>query len=257
MIYLVIASIALLASALTFFSGFGLGTLLLPAFALFFPVEQAVAMTALVHFANGLFKLGLVGRQADRRLVLRFGLPGIVAAFAGAWTLSRLAHLPPWFGYELAGRTFAVTPVKAAVGLLLIGFTLWEVLPATRERTFSARWLPAGGALSGFFGGLSGNQGALRAAFLIKAGLGKEAYIGTGAWIACLIDVTRLGTYSRQLYAVRHEIDFALIAAGVVAAFVGAWWGNRALRKVTLAALQRLVAALVLATGFALAAGLI
>ena len=34
MSYLVICSVALLASGLTFFSGFGLGTLLLPAFAL-------------------------------------------------------------------------------------------------------------------------------------------------------------------------------------------------------------------------------
>jgi uncharacterized membrane protein YfcA len=39
MSYLVVCAVALLASALTFFSGFGLGTLLLPAFALFFPIE--------------------------------------------------------------------------------------------------------------------------------------------------------------------------------------------------------------------------
>ena len=62
MSYLVICAVALLASGLTFFSGFGLGTLLLPAFALFFPIEQAVAMTAVVHFLNGLFKLGLAAR---------------------------------------------------------------------------------------------------------------------------------------------------------------------------------------------------
>src|SRR5690606_23584171 len=36
MSYLVICTVALLASTLTFFSGFGLGKLLLPAFALFF-----------------------------------------------------------------------------------------------------------------------------------------------------------------------------------------------------------------------------
>jgi hypothetical protein len=44
--YVVVCAVALLASGLTFFSGFGLGTLLLPAFALFFAVEQAVALTA-------------------------------------------------------------------------------------------------------------------------------------------------------------------------------------------------------------------
>lgn len=45
---------------------------------------------------------------------------------------------------------------------------------------FPPHWLPLGGLLSGFFGGLSGNQGALRSAFLLKAGLSKEAFIATG-----------------------------------------------------------------------------
>ena len=42
-------------SLLTLFSGFGLGTLLMPVFALFFPVEVAVASTAVVHAANNLW----------------------------------------------------------------------------------------------------------------------------------------------------------------------------------------------------------
>jgi hypothetical protein len=255
MIYFVICAVALVASALTFFSGFGLGTLLLPAFAFFFPVEQAIAMTAVVHFANGLFKVLLVGRRADWQLVRRFGLPAIVAAFVGAWTLGLLTDLPPWVEYEFFGRTFAITPVKVAIGVLLIAFTLWEAAPQTREKTFSVKWLPLGGALSGFFGGLSGNQGALRSAFLVKAGSGKEVFIGTGAVIACAIDLTRLGTYSTRMWSVRHEIDYGLLAVGVFAAFVGAWWGNRALRKVTMDAVQRLVTVTVLLVGIGLMAG--
>ena len=53
---LVVSLTALLASGLTLYSGFGLGTLLMPAFALFVPVELAVAATALVHGANSLLK---------------------------------------------------------------------------------------------------------------------------------------------------------------------------------------------------------
>ena len=52
-------------SLLTLFSGFGLGTLLMPVFALFFPVEVAVASTAVVHAANNLFKVGLLARGAS------------------------------------------------------------------------------------------------------------------------------------------------------------------------------------------------
>jgi len=41
--WIIIGLTACLASALTLYSGFGLGTLLLPAFAFFFPPELAVA----------------------------------------------------------------------------------------------------------------------------------------------------------------------------------------------------------------------
>lgn len=47
---------AFIASALTFFSGFGPGTILMPAFTLLFPVEIAIAATAVVHFLNNFFK---------------------------------------------------------------------------------------------------------------------------------------------------------------------------------------------------------
>ncbi len=62
---LVVCIAALSASALTLFSGFGLGTLLMPVIAIFFPLELAIAMTAIVHLANNLFKISLVGRKAD------------------------------------------------------------------------------------------------------------------------------------------------------------------------------------------------
>src|SRR5215510_3086206 len=108
MTYLVVCSVAFVASGLAFFSGFGLGTLLLPCFALFFPIEHAVALTAVVHFLNGLFKLALVGRHANRRIVIRFGVPAIVAAFAGAWLLIQLSDLPPLATYTLFGRELHV-----------------------------------------------------------------------------------------------------------------------------------------------------
>lgn len=81
---LIICIASLLASALTLFSGFGLGTLLMPVVALFFPLELAIAMTAMVHLANNLFKIGLLGRKAEGSVLLKFGLPAIAAAFVGA-----------------------------------------------------------------------------------------------------------------------------------------------------------------------------
>jgi uncharacterized membrane protein YfcA len=253
---ILICIVAFLASGLTFFSGFGLGTLLLPAFALFFPIEHAVALTGVVHFLNGLFKLGLVGRSADKAVVLRFGLPALAASFVGALVLAQLAGVPPLASYVLGGRIFVVTPAKLAIGGLLLVFAGLELSERFRKLAFPPRYLPLGGVLSGFFGGLAGMQGALRSAFLVRAGLDKDAFIATGVAIAVLIDVSRLGVYSTQFLREARDLDYVLLGGAVLSAFAGAWLGNRFLKKLTMAHVQRIVAALLFAVGLALVLGL-
>jgi uncharacterized membrane protein YfcA len=257
MSYLIICTVAFLASALTFFSGFGLGTLLLPAFAVFFAIESAVALTAVVHFLNGLFKLLLLWRHVDRAIVIRFGVLAFVGALAGAWSLLWLADARPLVTYSLWGRIVEVAPAKLVVGLLLLVFACAEMMPSFRQVTFPARYLPLGGLLSGFFGGLAGMQGALRSAFLIKAGLTKEAYVATGAAIAFLIDVSRLSVYAQLILQHRAELDYPVLAAAVIAALAGALLGNRYLPSVTLTGIRGIVAALLFAVALGLISGIL
>src|SRR4051812_14817285 len=91
MVYLLIAVTSLIASFLTFFSGFGLGTILLPVFAIYYPLPIAIALTACVHLLNNIFKLGLVYKSINWSIVLRFGIPSLLAAFAGAYGLSKIS----------------------------------------------------------------------------------------------------------------------------------------------------------------------
>jgi len=257
MSYLIVCSVALLASALTFFSGFGLGTLLLPAFALFFPVGQAVALTAVVHFLNGLFKLTLTARHGDRRVVLLFGLPACAMALVGAWLLTWLADTRPLLTYVAAGHAFDVTPVKLVIGFLLLAFALLDLVPRFRSLAFGARYLPLGGLLSGFLGGLAGMQGALRSAFLARAGLTKEGFIGTGVVIACLIDFSRLAIYSTTGEHDSVSGHVPLLGCAVAAAFLGAIVGNRTLKKITLPGVQRIVAVMLMGVSVGLMAGVL
>ncbi|MEY2655882.1 MAG: hypothetical protein RLZZ524_2910 [Pseudomonadota bacterium] len=258
---LVVCVTALIASALTLFSGFGLGTILTPAFALFFPVATAVAMTAVVHLANNLFKIGLVGRDADWAVVRRFGLPAALAAMVGAMLLSTVSALPPWHSYELMGRLHEITPVKATIGVVIIAFALLELSSAFARLAFAPRWLAVGGLTSGFFGGLSGNQGALRSAFLVKAGLSKESYVGTNAVCAVVVDTLRLAVYGvagHASWASQMDKHTALaVGAATLSAFVGAYVGKHLLRKVTLRFVELTVAVLMVLIGSALATGLI
>jgi len=220
----------------------------------------AVAATAVVHGANNLFKLLLVGRHADRRLVLRFGLPAILAAFLGAALLGLLAGLGEVGRYEIAGRTAVVTPVKLVLGVLMLFFALFELLPSLRAIRFGDRHLLAGGLLSGFFGGISGHQGALRSAFLTKVGLSTEAFVGTNAVIGFLVDAARLAIYAAAFALAGRANplgagEWPLVATGAVAAFAGVVLGSRFLHKVPMTAVRWLTGVLLLGIAVALGAG--
>lgn len=255
--YVVVSVVALLASGLTLFSGFGLGTLLLPAFLLFFPGEFAVGMTAIVHFLNNIFKLVLLGRHANLQVVIRFGIPAMLAAFAGAALLFFVIDLEPLASYSLNGRTFLITPIKLIMAVLIVAFAVFEIIPVTRNLEFDRKFLPLGGLLSGFFGGLSGHQGALRSAFLVHSGLSKESFIATGVVIACFIDVTRLSVYAEHLSVVGLRENVSLLVAAVLSAFAGVFIGSKLLAKVTMKSLQVVVMIMLFVIALLLGLGLV
>jgi uncharacterized protein len=254
---LTICLAAFSASALTLFSGFGLGTLLLPVMAVFFPIDLAIALTAVVHALNNFFKCWLVGRHADRAVVLKFGLPAILAALLGARVLLYLSDLPPLLGYHLWGREVQVMPVKLVVAVLIAVFALFELTPRRAPLGLTPRYLPLGGVVSGFFGGLSGHQGALRSAFLIRAGLTKESFIATGVVISLMVDIPRIVMYGITMPGLGLEDNLMLLAAAILSAFAGAWLGSRWLARMTLRLVQVLVTLMLLAIAAALGSGLI
>ncbi len=253
----VISLVALLASVLTFFSGFGLGTILMPVFALFFPLDIAIALTGLVHFANNLFKIVLVGRHAQKLVLFRFGVPAIAASFAGAWLLLQISGMPVLAEYSLAGKTFTMTPIKLIIGSLLLVFSILELTPGFKKIHFGKDKLIYGGLLSGFFGGLTGIQGAIRSAFLIKTGLTKEAYIATGVVIACFIDMTRLSVYASRYSNSGLSDNMTLIVAATLSAMLGAVAGNFLLKKITLSFIQIVVAVMLILISLAMISGMV
>lgn len=243
------------ASMLTFFSGFGLGTILAPVFMFFFEPIVAIAMTAVVHFLNNLFKLTLLFKSIDFKIALRFGLPAMIGSLVGSLLLFKLGAIV-LLKYNLGGAELQLELLKIIISALLIFFAVLEIIPFL---TFSVtiKHLPIGGLLSGFFGGLTGHQGALRSIFMIKLGLKKEVYIATGVFIACMIDVTRLGVYGEKLSGFNWEENYPYILSATLAAFAGAFIGNKLLKKVTLQSLQIMVAIMIIIFSFALALGII
>jgi uncharacterized membrane protein YfcA len=239
MSFIIIPLTALIASILTFFSGFGLGTILLPVFTIYYPAPIAVGLTAIVHFLNNAFKIGLVYKHINWKVVLKFGIPSLIAALLGALILERLSestlHL---YSYQLNNHTFQITLFNVLIGTLIIFFSLFEIIPYFKNLSFNESKLTVGGLLSGFFGGLSGHQGALRSAFLVRLNLSKETFVSTGTAIACIVDVGRMSIYAMTFNFTHVQNNSTVILMAVAAAFSGALIGNKLLKKTTLGFLK-------------------
>jgi uncharacterized membrane protein YfcA len=236
--------------------------LLLPAFSIFFPVEIAVAATAVVHLANNVFKFFLVGKMANVAITLKFAIPAAITAAIGAWVLTKMGFLSPLITYELFGHFFAIEPIKLIIGILIAAFSLFEFFPLQKRFSFPGKYIFLGGVISGFFGGLSGLQGALRSMFLIRTGLSKNQFVGTTALSSIIVDLSRLVVYGFALFG-RHfeELKLSgainLVVVAVVAACGGSILGTNLLKKVTLKTIQIIVGSLLLIIAFGLIAGLL
>jgi len=254
---IVISIVALIASLLTFFSGFGLGTILTPVFILFFPVEIAIALTGIVHLLNNFFKIILVGKQINWRIGIKFGAMSVIGAFIGAGLLLYLTSDLVLYSYTIQSKTFSITLIKLIISILMIVFALFDSVPALKKIQFDEKKLYAGGIISGFFGGLSGNQGALRSMFLIRCGLSKESFIATGILVACFVDLTRLSIYFSRLSAININDNIALLCSAIISAFAGAYLGSKLLKKITLGFVQWTVTVMIIILAIGLGTGLI
>lgn len=225
-----IAIVCLLGAFATFFSGFGLGTILLPVFSLYFPIELAILATALVHFANNIFKMSLMAKHLDFSLFKRFGITAFIGALIGASVLTWVEQAgfmyasPIWEGKS-------VTYVSFFVGILMLFFVVFEWKSIRFPFSNSPYFLPVGGLLSGFFGGFSGHQGALRSAFLSKITLDKQLFVATSALISLLIDVSRITIYSGSTEW--GQLNARYLVIGGLSAFAGSLLGKRYLNKVS------------------------
>jgi uncharacterized membrane protein YfcA len=238
-----IALASFVISAIVLYSGFGLSTLLLPVFALFFPLPAAIAAAAVVHLVSNLFKFYLFKRNIDWPTVFKFGVPAMFAAIIGSLLLGTIS----------ADETL----LARIIGGLIIFFALFELLPVLKKIVIPPKWLSLGGLISGFFGGLSGHQGAIRSAFLLKTQTSKDTYIATGVAIAILVDINRLVIYGTSTIAFSNSnISTALVVA-VGSSLLGILVGNKFYKKISFNFIQTLVGALLLLIGVLVFTGVI
>jgi uncharacterized membrane protein YfcA len=220
-----------------------LGTLRLPALMLAAGNTAAAAGTNIAisaaAAASGGWRHAREGR-VDWRVVAWMTPPSVVGAVAGAMLGSSvperllfavIAAVLAWNGLDLLAR-----PVRA------------------RPRSEPRLW-PAGvfGFAIGLVGGAIGViLGTLRMpALLGVVGLSAHKAVGTNLVVGFALGVAAFATYAAQL-----EVEWDLLAAGLVGALPGAWFGARVTGRLSEELLRRLigVALLLIAAAFAVQA---
>lgn len=235
----VIAAVAFLAGIVAAVSGFGIGSLLTPAFALHAGTKAAVAAVSLPHLAGTLQRYWILRRHVDRRMLWAFGATSAAGGLAGA-----LAHI--W----LSSRYLTVI-----FGALLILAALAEATGWMAKVRWGRRTAWVAGALSGAFGGLVGNQGSIRSAAMLGFDVPKEAFVATATAIGLFVDGARLPVYlATQWDDIASQ--WPQVASAIVGVCIGTAIGSRLLERIPRAAFRRIVALLLFALGaYMLAAG--
>ena len=254
---ILVGLVSLFASFLTFFSGFGLGTLLLPVFATFFPIETAITLTAIVHFFNNIFKTTLTYKDINFEILKRFGISSIFGAIIGSFVLVKLAIYFDEFNYKILKINLTTSLLKIIIGALIFAFTIVEFINLDKWINASKKTLFFGGIISGFFGGVLGHQGALRTLFLSKMNLDKFSFISSGIAIALIVDISRIPIYFsnfifQDLY---NGLETSIVA--ISTALIGAIIGKKFLKKIKLNSLYKVVSICLILFSIAFGAGFI
>jgi uncharacterized membrane protein YfcA len=223
------------ASAIGTVTGFGLSTVMIPVMVLFYPMPETLLFVGAVHWFNDLWKLLLFREGIRWKLTLSFGLPGIVATVIGAHLL-----------FTIPG-----TALQRVLGVFLIGYVVFLFAKSAFKVGQSTLAAVTGGALSGFFAGVFGMGGAIRALFLSAFDLPKAVYLATAGAIAIAIDTPRLATYIGQGTRLDSLLFWGMILF-VPASFLGARFGKGLLERIPQEHFRRIVAALLFIVGLRL-----
>ena len=213
-------------------AGFGIGSLLTPAIALTTGTKVAVAAVSIPHAIGTSLRLWRFRREVDWTIVRRFGITsaagGLTGAVLNTWATSRALELVFGSLLVLAGASQVTEYAKR-----------WQLRGALA-------WL--GGALSGFFGGLVGNQGGIRTAAMLGFEIDKRQFVATTTAVALLIDLARVPVYL-AVETERLTRLWPTIAVATIGVVAGTLAGEQLLDRVPEQRFRQVVGMLLLLLG--------
>jgi uncharacterized membrane protein YfcA len=232
MFELILFVAAVAAGAIASVTGFGIGSVLTPLLAVRVGTQLAVAAVSIPHFLATALRFWRLRAHVDRRVLVSFGIPSALGGLAGA-----LLH-------SVAGSRI----LSIVFGAILIFVGVSELTGLSRRMRFGRTTAWIAGALSGFLGGLVGNQGGIRSGALLGFDIHKTAFVGTATAVGLIVDLARMPAYFMTQGAGIARI-WILVAVATAGAVIGTLVGEHLLRGIPERLFRRIVATLLLALG--------
>ncbi len=211
---LLVAIGSFLAAALTVPAGFGLSTILTPLVLLLMGPHEAVAVVAVVHGAHNAGKFAALRESVDFEAFRRYGVWLVLGAILGAALQNEVPQ----------------KPLLALIGAFLVSLPLLSMSEGWTGYRIPEANDSLGGFGSGFMGGLTGHQGALRAMFLTRRLPDKMAYAATASVLALCVDLSRVPVYLLFRYDEMSQhaaLTLVLVISALIGVRVGKTWLER------------------------------
>ena len=227
-----IALLTILASGIGTITGFGTSTILIPILLFYLPLPETLLVVGVIHFSGDIWKIILFRKGFDWKLILSFGISGIIASYLGA---------------QIVFSTSAESLLRV-LGAFMLAYVIFLVFKPDFKIPKKNITAITGGGLSGFFAGIFGVGGAIRTLFLSAFDLPKAIFVATTGAIAFLIDFTRITTY--LLNGVRLDDLFLWgFLAFIPASFAGTALAKKVLGKIPQKWFRLVVAAFLFVMG--------
>jgi len=228
-----VSILTVVASALGTVSGFGISTLMVPIMLFFLPYAETLLFVGLVHWFGDVWKLFLFRRGINWKILLAFGIPGIIMAYLGA-TLT--FQLP-------------TSLLSRAVGIFLVAYVAFITLRPKFKIKPNTTTALFGGGLSGLLGGLTGvGGGAIRAVVLTAFNLEKNVYVFTTGIVGATVDASRIFGYAIGGTRINH-ILLVGIPFFILMSFIGVKIGKVMVDKIPQEKFRYVVAIFLLIIG--------
>jgi len=227
-----LAILTLIASGVGTLTGFGTSTIMVPVVAFFFPLPVTLIFVGIIHFFSDIWKIILFKRGVQWKVLLSFGLPGIVASLIGAKVI---LHAPQ-------------ENLLKILGIILIAYTSFLFYKPKFRLPANVPVGIFGGALSGFVAGIFGIGGAVRGMFLSAYNLKKDVYIFTSGAIALVIDTSRLFVYWGEGTKLNERLLWGFLIF-VPVSLLGAEFGKRLIDRIPQKEFRKIVGVFLFLTG--------